>query len=108
MLDDYERLFKRARARERRDEGAFEPGRYVRRTHQVYRARALRWCKRRTPTAIGVDGVRTVERERARRSVDAAGLEDTAAWRRGRAATRDRARSVREVLEVAVLAVSGE
>ena len=44
----------------------------VRRTHQVYRASAWRWCKRRTPTAIGVDGVRTVECERARRTVDAA------------------------------------
>ena len=39
---------------------------------QVYRASAWRWCKRRTPTAIGVDGVRTVECERARRTVDAA------------------------------------
>ena len=81
---------------------------YERRTHQVYRASAWRWCKRRTPTAIGVDGVRTVERERARRTVDAAGREDAALWRRGRAATRDRARAVREVLEVAVLAGSGE
>ena len=44
----------------------------VRRTHPVYRASAWRWCKRRTPTAIGVDGVRTVECERARRTVDAA------------------------------------
>ena len=81
---------------------------YERHTHQVYRVSALCWCKRRTPTAIGVDGVRTVERERARRTVDAACWEDAAVWRRGRAATRDRARAVREVLEVAVLAGSGE
>ena len=81
---------------------------YERRTHQVYRASAWRWCKRRTPTAIGVDGVRTVERERARRTVDAAGREDAALWRRGRAATRERSRAVREVLEAAVLAGSGE
>ena len=34
-------------------------------------ASASRWCKCRTLTTIGVDGVRTVERERARRTVDA-------------------------------------
>ena len=66
------------------------------------------WCKRRTPTAIEVDCVRTVERERARRTVDTAGREDAGARRRGRAATRERTRSVREVLEVAVLAGGGE
>jgi hypothetical protein len=52
--------------------------------------------------------VRTVERELARRTVDAAGWEDAALWRRGQAATRERARAVREVLEAAVLAGSGE
>jgi hypothetical protein len=81
---------------------------YEHRTHQVYRASAWSWCKRRTPTAIGVDGVRTVERELTRRTVDAAGQEDAASQRRGRAATRERARSVREVLEAAVLAGIGE
>jgi len=45
---------------------------YERRTHQVYGASASRWCKCRTLTAIGVDGVRTVERERRLRTVDAA------------------------------------
>jgi hypothetical protein len=44
---------------------------YERHTHQVYRVSASRWCKCRTLTAIGVDGVRTVERERVRRTVDA-------------------------------------
>ena len=52
--------------------------------------------------------MRTVERERARRTVDAAGREDAAVRRRGRAATRERTRSVREVLEAAVLAGGGE
>ena len=32
-------------------------------SREVYRASASRWCKCRTLTAIGVDGVRTVERE---------------------------------------------
>ena len=63
-LDDYERLFKRARVLDRSDEGVASCGGDVRRTHQVYRAHASRWCKCRTLTAIGVDGVRTVERER--------------------------------------------
>ena len=107
-MDDYERLFKRARVRERSDEGVASCGGVVRRTHQVYRASASRWCKCRTLTAIGVDGVRTVERKRARRTVDAACREDAAARRRGRAATRERARAVREVLEAAVLAGGGE
>ena len=52
--------------------------------------------------------MRTVEREQARRTVDAAGREDAALWQRGRAATRERSRAVREVLEAAVLADSGE
>ena len=59
-------------------------------SREVYRASASRWCQCRTLTAIGVDGVRTVERERARRR-----------WTR-------RARGVREVLEAAVLAGGGE
>jgi hypothetical protein len=76
---------------ERRIRGGCELGRdEERRVPQVYRARASRWCKCRTLTAIGVDGVRTVERERARRR-----------WTR-------RARGVREVLEAAVLAGGGE
>jgi hypothetical protein len=62
---------------------------------------------RRQPLESTV-GVRTVERERSRRTVDAANREDAAARQRGRAATRDRARSVREVLEAAVLAGGGE
>jgi hypothetical protein len=40
-------------------------------SREVYRVSASRWCKCRTLTAIGVDCVRTVERERARRTVDA-------------------------------------
>jgi hypothetical protein len=71
VLDDYERLFKRARVLERSAEGVASCGGDVRRTHQVYRASASRWCKCRTLTTIGVDGVRTVERERARRTMDA-------------------------------------
>jgi len=43
-----------------------------RHSRALHCASALRWCKCRTLTAIGVDGVRTVERERARRTVDAA------------------------------------
>ena len=48
VLDDYERLFKGARVRERIDEGVVSCGGVVRRTHQVYRASASRWCKCRT------------------------------------------------------------
>ncbi len=40
VLDDYERLFKLARVRERIDEGVASCGGDVRRTHQVYGASA--------------------------------------------------------------------
>ena len=37
---------------------------YGRYSQALHCASALRWCKRRTPTAIGVDGVKTVGRAR--------------------------------------------
>ena len=52
--------------------------------------------------------MKTVERERACRTADVAGRDNAAVRWRGRAATREGAQAVREVLEGAVLADGGE
>ena len=75
---------------------------------QVYRASAWRWCKRRTPTAIGVDGARTVECERARRTVDAAGREPLLRGGVGGQQPESAHERCERPLEAAVLAGGGE
>jgi hypothetical protein len=61
-----------------------DSGRYLQGLHF---ASASRWCKRRMPASIGVDGEKTVIRVRG---------------------VKAHARAVREVLEAAVLAGCGE